>query len=134
TANPGILEFVAPYVEHESLHVSLAANGKLLRHHPPRRDCRKIVGRCPGLGAVLGTPVELIALEGLQGHGRVAEVLEAHLIEIAAPDIHADLAPPVILHPLQCDRTGGCELLDPVGAAAERRLERACRDIALLAR
>jgi len=77
--------------------------------------------------------VELIGLEGFERDGGIAEILEALLVEIVAPDIHRQVLAPVILDALVDDPAARLEVLDPVDAAAERRLERRGGRIALVA-
>ena len=76
----------------------------------------------------------MVGLEGLERDRLVAEIFEAHLVEIIAADIDVEILAPIVLHPLVDDGAAGDELLDAVGAVAERRLQRGRADVALLAR
>ena len=78
-------------------------------------------------------PVDMVGLEGLDRDRGVAKIFEPHLVEIIAPDIDVEILGPIVLHPLVDDGAAGHEFLDPVGAVAERRLERGGADVALLA-
>ena len=73
----------------------------------------------------------MVGFEGLDGHRGVAEILEPQLVEIIAPDIDVEILAPIVLHPFVHDGAAGDELLDAVGAVAERRLERGRADVAL---
>ena len=75
----------------------------------------------------------VFGLERLDGDRRVAEIFEAQLVEIVAADIDVEILAPIVLDALVDDVAAGRELLDAVGAAAERRLERGFADVALLA-
>src|SRR6266436_3684594 len=104
-AYPRISELVAAGVQGERLHDAGAAIGKFLQQHALFGDGWKIVGRGPVFRAVLGAPIHLVALESLERHGRIAKVLIAQFVEVIAPYIDVEVASPVILHPLQRDRT-----------------------------
>src|SRR5262249_11243165 len=67
-------------------------------------------------------------------HGGIAKIFEAQLLEIVAPDIDVEILAPIILHPLVDHGAAGNEVLDAVGAVAERRLERSRTDVAFPAR
>ena len=56
-----------------------------------------------------------------------------HLVEIVAPDIDVEILAPIVLDALVDDGAAGDELLDAIGAVAERRLERGGADVALVA-
>ena len=58
--------------------------GNSSQHDALVLDGREIVGGRPVLGAVLGAPVDLVGLEGLERDGRVAEIFVAQLVEIVA--------------------------------------------------
>src|SRR5262249_28269112 len=62
------------------------------------------------------------------------KILVANFVEIVAPDIDVEIFGPIVLNPLVKHRAAGDEFLDAIGAIAERRLERGCADVALLAR
>ncbi len=126
-------ELLAPRVEDEGLHHALAADREFLQQHALLGHGREIVARSPSLGAVLGAPVDIVALERLERDGGVAEILEAHLVEVVAADVDVEVLAPIVLHALVNDRAAGDELLDPVGATAERRLEPGGADVALVA-
>ena len=128
-----VLELVAPDVEGEGLHHAEIADREFLQHHLLVAHGRKIVGGRPILGAVLGAPIDLIALEGLQRDGGIAEIFEADLLEIIAADVQVEILAPIVGDFLIDDRVAGREILDPVGARAERRLQRGLRHVALFA-
>ena len=65
-AHARVLELVAADVEGESLHDAEIADREFFHHHALVAHGREIVGGRPVLGAVLGAPVDLIALEGLE--------------------------------------------------------------------
>src|SRR4029079_9819904 len=62
-----------------------------------------------------------------------AKVVVTQLVEIIAPDIDVEVLAPIVLHPLVDDAAARHDLLDAVGAVAERRLERGHADVALAA-
>ena len=132
--HPRVLELVAPRVEGEGPHQPPVALGELLEDDPLVGDRGKIVARGPGLGAVLDAPVRMVGLEGFHRDRRVAKILEADLVEVVAPDIDVQILGPIVLHPPVDHPAAGDEVLDAVGAVAERRLERGGADVALLAR
>ena len=72
-------------------------------------------------------------LERLDGDCRVAEIFKAQQIEIVAAKIDVEVLAPIVLDALVDNVVPGRELLDPVGTAAERRLERRLGDAALFA-
>ena len=76
----------------------------------------------------------MVGLERFQCDCRITKILEANLVEVVAPDIDVQVLGPIVLHPPVNHRAAGDEFLDAVGAIAERRLERGCADVALLAR
>ena len=96
-------------------------------------DRREIVGGGPVLGAVFFPPVDRIGLERFERDSGVAEIFVPQLIEIVAADPYVEIARPIILHALVDDFAAGRKILDAVGTAAERRLERRGADVALLA-
>ena len=119
-----IMEFLAPDIEGEGLHHADVFDGKFLKEDEPVGDRREVVGGGPVLGAVLDAPVDRVGLERLQRHGAVAEIFEPQLVEIIAADVDVDGLAPIVLHALVDDAAAGRELLDAVGARAERRLQR----------
>ena len=113
------------------MHDAAVALRKFLQQDPLFVDRRKVVGSRPVLGDVLGAPIEMVGFERLEPHRRVAEIFEPHLVEIVASDIDVEIFGPIVLHPLVHDGAASDELLDAVGAVAERRFERGRADIAL---
>ena len=132
-AHARILEFGAADVEGEGLHHADIADRKFLEHDALVGDRREIVGGGPVLGAVLGAPVDRVGLERFERDRGVAKIFEAQLVEIVAADIDVQILAPIVLDALVDDVAAGRELLDAIGAAAERRLERGRADVALLA-
>src|SRR5262245_55782100 len=133
-SNPRILKLVASRVEGEGPHDSSVALGEFAEDDPLLLDRRNIVRHGPVLGTVLGAPVRMVGLEGFQCERRVTKILVANFVEVIAPDINVQVVGPIVLHPPVNHHTAGHEFLDAVGAIAERRLERGCADVALLAR
>ncbi len=130
TAQPRVLELLAPQVEHEALHAAGIRDREFFLEHALVDDRRKFVGRCPLLGGVFRDPVGLVGLEGLQRHVVVAEVFVAHLVEIVLSDPYRQIGAPVILHPFEGDRPAGDEFLDAVrrrSRAASPAWSRRCR-------
>ena len=76
----------------------------------------------------------MVGLEGFQCDRWVAKILVANFVEVVAPDIDVQIVGPIVLHPRVNHHSAGDEFLDAVGAISERRLERGCADVALLAR
>ncbi|MET3893686.1 hypothetical protein ABIE41_004762 [Bosea sp. OAE506] len=91
---------------------------------------REVVARRPDAGGELLLEGDDAALEGLERHLPVAEVLPAHPVEIVDADIHRQVAPPVVRHALELDEAALFEASDLVGARAERRLQRRGLEIA----
>src|SRR5262249_61729490 len=106
----------------ECLHRAAAADRELLLEHALVFDGGKIVAGRPVLGGILGAPVDLVGLEGFERHVGVAQVKEAHLIEVIATDVYRQILAPVVLDAFVDDAPAGLEALDTVGAASERRL------------
>src|SRR5262249_9823796 len=106
---------------------------KLLKNDAFLAYRRKVVSGRPVFGAVLGPPVDQIALEGLDSDCRVTEILVAQFVEIIPANVHVDVSAPIFLDALVNDVVGRRELLDPVRAAAEGHLKRGFSDIAFLA-
>ena len=119
-----VLELRPAQVEHEGLHDPGRAHRELLADDAALPHGREVVGRRPVAGAVLGAEVVAVALEGLEQHGRVAVVLVADLVEIVPAAVHRQIAAPIVGHALVDGGAAGVEALQPVGAGAERRLER----------
>src|SRR5262245_25926434 len=133
-SNPRILKLVASRVEGEGPHDPPVALGEFAEDEPLLLDRRNIVRHGPVLGTVLGAPVRVVGLEGFQCDRRVTKILVANFVEVIAPDINVQTVGPIVFHPPVNHHTAGHELLDAVGAIAERRLERGCAYVALLAR
>ena len=57
--------------------------------------------------------------------------VEADLVEVVVADVDVEILAPVVRHPLVDDVAARLEGLDPVGAGAERRLQRRLGDVAL---
>ena len=95
-AHARVLELVAPDVERERLHDAEISDRKFLQHHALVAHGGEIVGRRPVLGAVLGAPIHLVALEGFQGHRGIAEIFEAELLEIPGADGDIDILTPIV--------------------------------------
>jgi hypothetical protein len=74
--------------------------------------------------------IEVARFQRQADRGVVAEIVGAQQVEIIVADVDRQIAPPVILDPLQLDEAPGLEALDPVGTAAERRLQRGLFEIA----
>ena len=132
--NARICEFFAANIKGEGLHDPPIALRKLLEQHTLFLHRRKVVGRCPILCDILGAPVDLVGLERFKGDSGVAKILKSQLVEIVSADVDVEILAPIILHPLVDHGAAGDEILDPVGAIAERRLQRGGADVALLAR
>ena len=132
-SHPRIIELIAPRVEGEGPHDPPVALWEFPEDNPLLLDRRKIISRSPVLGTVLGAPVRVVGLEGFQCDRRVTKILVANFVEVIAPDINVQAVSPIVLHPPVNHHTAGDELLDAVGAIAERRLERGCADVALFA-
>ena len=128
-----IFELVAAKVEDERLHNADIVDREFLEDDALVRDGGEIVGGGPVLGAVFIAPVDAVHLERFDGDGRVAEIFEAQLVEVVAADVDVEAFAPMVLDALVDDVATGRELLDAIGAAAERRLERGFADVALLA-
>ena len=133
-AHARVLEFVAPDIEGEGLHRPEIADRKFLQHDFLVLHGGEIVGGRPVLGAVLGAPIDLVALESFQRDGGIAEIFEADLLEVAGADIQVEVLAPIAGGSLVDDRAAGRKILDPVGTRAKRRLQRGLRYVALLAR
>ena len=88
----------------------------------------------PVLGAVFDAPVELIALEGLERDGGVAEIFVAEGLEIACADDDIEILAPIVVDLFVNQCTTRHEVLQTVRSGAERGLERCLRDVALAAR
>ena len=102
-----VLELVAPDVEGEGLHDPDIGDREFLEDDAAIFDRREIVGGGPVLGAVLGAPIDRVGLEGLDGDGGVAEIFEAQLVEIVAPDIDVELLAPIVLDAFVDDVVAG---------------------------
>ena len=110
------------------------ADREFFQHHALVAHGREIVGRRPVLGAVLGAPIDLIALECLQRHRGIAEIFVADCLEISRADDDVEILAPVVVHFFVDQRCGRARIPSAGRAAAERRLQRGLRDVALLAR
>src|SRR5262249_18010021 len=130
---PWVLEFRPANIEGESLHHAGIADREFLEQDAFVGHRREIVSRRPVLGAVLVSPIDGVGLERFEGDGGVAEVKELQLVEIVDSDIDVQIARPMILHAFVDDAAAGGKILDAIGPAAERRLERGLADIALFA-
>ena len=108
-----------------------AVNSLLL--HLAGVDRREVVGGVPALRFVLRPEVELVGLERLELDGVVAEILVADLVEVVGADVDRQILAPIVGHALVGNGAAGHDRLDLVGAGAERRLERALADVALVA-
>src|SRR5882757_4901053 len=128
-----ILELLAPGVEHEPLHHAAVADRKLLELDATFFGGGEIVAGCPEQRAVFEAKVDLITFEGFELDCEIAEVLVPDLVEIIAADVDVEILAPVVLDALVDDGATGGEFLDAIRAAAERRLQRRCSDVALLA-
>ncbi len=129
----GVAELGTPGIQNEGLHDTGAADRKFLLDDTLVDHRRKIIGRRPIPRDVLDAPIDLVGLERFERHRRVAEIFVAQLVEIIPADIHRQVLAPIVLDALVDDGVSRHEFLDPVGAIAERRLERGGRDVAPLA-
>ena len=75
----------------------------------------------------------MVGLERLDRHRTVAEIFKPQLVEVVATDVDVEIPSPIVLHALVDDGAAGDELLDAVGAVAERRLERGRANVAFAA-
>src|SRR5450759_268206 len=132
-AQPRVLELVAAQIENEALHPAGIVDREFFPDHALFRNRRKIIGRRPLLRRILGDPVGLIGLERFQRDQIVPEEFEAHFVKIVLDDPYRQARAPIVLHPLQLDRSAGNKFLDTVGAGAQWFLQRRCRDVALAA-
>ena len=134
-ADADVLEDVAVEVEDEADHQAGGLVWLLeeLELDAAVLDRRKVVAGRPDPRRRLGPPVDLVGLEGFELDRVVAEILVADLVEIVGADIDRQVLAPIVRHALIDDRARRRHRLDLVGAGAERRLERALRDVALVA-
>ena len=132
-AHPRIAELGAPGVEDERLHAARVADREFFQDHALLGARREVVTRRPVERRVLGAPVDIVALERFQRDGGVAEIFEPELVEVVAADIDVEVLAPIVLHPLVDHGAAGGEALDPIRAAAERRLKSRLADVALVA-
>src|SRR5262245_64979491 len=72
-------------------------------------------------------------MDTLDRHELVAQILDPDLVEIVLPNADIEVLAPMVFHALIDDAAPGREILDAVGAAPERRLERGGADVALAA-
>src|SRR5689334_1228358 len=79
------------------------------------------------------TPVDRICFERFERDTRIAEISVPEFVEVIDADIDVDSAAPIGLHAFVHNVAPGRKLLDAVSTAGERRLERGCANIALLA-
>ncbi|CAM5208316.1 hypothetical protein BTHI11S_03944 [Bosea thiooxidans] len=91
---------------------------------------REIVARRPDTRGELFLEGDDAALEGLERHLPVAEILPAHAVEIVGADIHRQVLGPIVRHALELDEAALLEASDLVGARAERRLQRRGGEVA----
>ena len=117
-AHPAVGEHRPAGVEDERLHAGRPLVRELHLLQPALAHRRDVVVERPGLGLVLDAEVEDARLERLAQHRLVAEVVVAHAIEVVLADIDRQVAPPVVLHPLDDDVAAGLELRHPVGTAS----------------
>ena len=136
-AHARVLELVAPDVEGEGLHHADIADREFFQHHLLVAHGREIVGGRPVLGAVLGAPIDLVALERFQRDGGIAEIFVADCLEIIGADIQVEVLAPVVGDLLVDDGAAGREFLDagrarsraaaPAWSASRRASCRICR-------
>jgi hypothetical protein len=87
----GSESFVAAHVEPEALRARGAVVGQQLLDHAPVAHRLEIITRRPFLRAEALMQVEHLALKRGQRRRAVAEILDDHLVEIPAPDIHVEI-------------------------------------------
>ena len=94
-AQPRILELIAAQIEHEALHPAGIVDREFLldrRAFRSRPENHTGVAHC--LAEFSRDPVGLVGLEGFQRHQVVAEILEAHFVEIVLADPDRQIARP----------------------------------------
>src|SRR5262249_6408112 len=117
-----IFKFIAPGIEHESLHHAAVTNRKLLAHDALFADSREIVRRGPIFRAVLESPVQLVALEAFERHSQIAKIFVADLLEISCTDNDVEILAPIVVHLFVDQRAARSEFRELVRSAAKRRL------------
>ena len=123
-AHAGVAEDRPAGVHREALHAGRQLMGDFPLHHQPLALGREIIGGRPFLGAVLLAEIIGAGLEGLDGDGGVAVVVEADAVVIMAALVDPQILAPVVRHPLVGDGAAGLEAGHLVGAAAGDRLQR----------
>ena len=121
---PPIVEQGAPGVEDHGAHSGGPAVGQHLELDSPVGDGGDVIRRRPKLGVGLAANVGLAGLEGLEGHGGVAIVVIADFIEVVLAAIDRQAGAPVVVQAAVDNGAAGIDPGDPVGPAAEGRLER----------
>ena len=131
-AHAPILKERTPQIEGVALHSvgSIVGNLVLLERAVAHR--RDVVRGGPILRRRFQTQVVRAGLQRLERDGHVAVVVEAQRVEVVAPAVHRQILAPIVGDALVRAPAAGLELIDLVGCAAERRIERRVFEVALL--
>src|SRR5208283_3842487 len=124
-------EDLAPRVEHPPLDAGNVGVGDLDALDAALLEGRKVVARRPDARDVLLALAEGAGLESLEGDLAVAEIFETDHVEIRLSDVDRQILAPIIGHAPIGDESPLLELVDLIGARAQRRLERRPFEITL---
>ena len=83
-AHADVLELVAPQIEEEALRARWRFVRQYLLHHAAVLQRGKVIGRRPVARGVFLAQVEDAGLQRLEARRALAEILEAHLVEVEA--------------------------------------------------
>ena len=100
--------------------------------HQPACHRREIIGGRPVLRDVLAAQVDLAGLERLHRHGRVAEIFDAHAIEVVGALAGRPIRRPPVGPAHIGDAASEFEVGDTVRTGADRRIGQRPREVAAI--
>ena len=125
-ADARIGEFLAAQIEDPALRADRLGLGQGFLLDLALMDRREIIAGRPDARGELLLEGDDAALERLEGHLPVAEILPAHPVEIVGADVHRQIPAPVVRHALELDEAAlletrrPCRRPSPAAAPASR--------------
>src|SRR3990167_1277424 len=129
-AHPFVLEQGPAGVEDEALHAGGVVVVDLFLDQLAIGHGGAVVGGGPVFRTGFQPIVELPGLQGFEGHGVVAVVVELHGVEVVETAVDRQVLAPPVLDPLIANRAPGFDFGNLVGAAAQRNLQIALAEVA----
>ena len=119
-------------VHRVALHAGRQVVREVVLDHQPACHRGEIIGGRPVLRDVLAAQVDLAGLERFHRHGRIAEILDAHAIEVVGPLAGRPIHGPPVGPARIGDAASEFEVGDAIGAGSDRRIRQRPGEIAAI--